>query len=148
MTRSQLIFIAAAGSAALLIGALLFQWAGYAPCQLCMWQRWPHLAAVIVGALAFLLPARIWPWLGALAALATAGVAAFHTGVERKWWDGLQSCSGDAGGLTGDLLSTDAVKVIACDEIAWQMFGLSMANLNLIASLVLAAIWVAAARKA
>lgn len=147
MTRSQISFVAAAGSAALLIGALLFQWAGYAPCQLCMWQRWPHLAAVGIGLLALLVPARIWPWLGALAALTTAGVAAFHTGVERKWWDGLASCSGDTSGLTGDLLSTEAVKVIACDDIAWQMFGLSMANLNLLASLCLAGLWISAARK-
>ena len=42
---------AAAGSAALLIAALGFQALGYAPCELCILQRWPHLAAVITGLL-------------------------------------------------------------------------------------------------
>lgn len=147
MTKTQLICLASFGSAALLIGALLFQWAGYAPCQLCMWQRWPHLVAVIAGGLALIVPARIWPWIGALGAFTSAGVAGFHTGVERKWWDGLQSCSGTANPLGGDLLSTDIAKVIACDEIAWQMLGLSMANLNLLASIALGLIWIAAARR-
>ena len=37
-------------SAALLLGALGFQYLGrLPPCEMCLWQRWPHLAAAIVG---------------------------------------------------------------------------------------------------
>ena len=41
--------LAAAGSAALLAGAFFFQARGYAPCELCLLQRWPHAAAVAIG---------------------------------------------------------------------------------------------------
>ena len=46
MTRTQLILLAAGGSAALLIAAWTFQAIGYAPCKMCLWQRWPHAAAM------------------------------------------------------------------------------------------------------
>lgn len=154
MTRQRfLVLIASGGSAALLLGALGFQYlGGLAPCPLCILQRWPHLAAVLIGALALWLGGRLLPLLGALAALTTAGIGLFHAGVELKWWEGLQSCSsGSIAGLsTADLLdpSKDIAAVVRCDAIAWQMFGLSMAGWNMVISLGLALIWLAAARRA
>ena len=41
--------LAGAGSAFLLLAALAFQAAGYAPCELCILQRWPHVAAALLG---------------------------------------------------------------------------------------------------
>lgn len=151
MSRTTLILLAAGGSAALLAAAFGFQHiGGYAPCQMCLWQRWPHAAAVAIGLLALLLQGRTLPWLGALAALATAGIAAYHSGVERKWWPGPASCSsGSIEGLSVDQLLDPTIVVAApvpCDEIVWQMFGLTMPNLNLLASLALAAVWVMAAQ--
>ncbi len=153
MTRNLLIVLAAAGSLALLLGAFGFQYiGGLAPCQLCLWQRWPHAAAVLIGVLALWLGNRVWPMLGAAAALTTAGIGMFHVGIEQKWWDGLASCTVDTlNGLSGaDLLNT-AITVGApasCDAIAWQMMGISMAGWNVIASLGLAVLWVLAARRA
>lgn len=152
-TRQQmLVVVAAGGSALLLAGALAFQYlGGLAPCTLCVWQRWPHLAAVLIGLAALAFGGRWLPLLGALAALTTAGIGLFHMGVELKWWEGLASCSGGsiAGISAADLLDpTVAVgTVVRCDAIAWQMFGLSMAGWNMLASLLLAVIWLAAARR-
>ncbi len=153
MTRTALIILAAGGSAALLLGAFGFQLLGYAPCQMCLWQRWPHAAAVLIGLLALALPGRILPILGALAALTTAGIGVFHTGVERGWWEGITACAGagDIGGLSGaDLLDTSrevGPPLIRCDEVAWEFLWLSMASWNAILSLALAFIWIAAARR-
>ena len=83
MTRTSLVLLAAGGSFLLLAGAFLFQALGWAPCAMCLWQRWPHAAAVLIGALALALPGRLLPLLGALAAATTAGIAVFHSGVER-----------------------------------------------------------------
>lgn len=149
MTRRNLIILAAFGSVALLAGAFLFQFAGYAPCELCLWQRWPHAIAAAFGLIAViwsLRPSVIWPLLGCVAMIVSIGLAAFHTGVERKWWDGLQSCSGQRA-LGADLLSTEGADVILCDQITWQLFGLSMANYNLVYSLALAGLWIMAARR-
>lgn len=153
MTRTQLIGLATLGSTVLLLGAFGFQHiGGLAPCKLCLWQRWPHAAAIVIGAVALAFGTRVLAVLGGFAALATAGVGIYHTGVERKWWEGPSSCSGggnDLGTLSGaDLLSLDApVSVVMCDQVAWQMLGLSMASWNAVAALILAAIWFAAAAK-
>jgi disulfide bond formation protein DsbB len=38
--------------------------------------------------------------------------------------------------------------IVLCDQISWQLFGLSMANYNAIISLVLMGVWIMAARRA
>jgi disulfide bond formation protein DsbB len=150
VSRNALILTAAAGSLALLLGALVFQYlGGMAPCKLCLWQRWPHAAAVAIGLPALWLPGRILPLAGALAALATGGIGAFHSGVERGWWDGPASCtSGPVAGLSTDALMAQimAAPLVRCDAIPWEMFTLSMASWNVLASLVFALIWLMAAR--
>ena len=151
--RNTLVLLAAGGSALLLLGAFGFQHlGGLAPCELCLWQRWPHAAAVLLGVLALFLGGRWLPFLGMNAALAAAGLGLYHTGVERGWWAGPAACSGDGGGLTGmtgaDLLSTEiATPIVMCDEVAWQLLGLSMASWNMAASLALALLWLAAATR-
>lgn len=154
MSRTLLICLAAAGSAALLFGAYGFQHlGGLAPCKMCLWQRWPHAAAIAIGILLLLGGPKALAWLGTLAALATAGIGLYHAGVEWKFWPGPTSCSGggtDLGALDGGaLLSLDTpTGVVMCDEIVWQLLGLSMAGWNAVISLGLAALWIMATRRA
>ena len=150
MTRAQLVVMASMGSFALLAGAFVFQYLGYAPCKMCIWQRYPHGVAIGIGALFMVTGAAVLPWLGAIAAAVTGAVGAFHVGVEQKWWDGPASCSGGGlGNATGaDLLNMDAVRVVMCDEVSWQLLGISMPGWNALFSFGLVAIWIAAARRA
>lgn len=146
-----LILLAGLGSVALLGGAFAFQYiGGLAPCTLCLWQRWPHAAAILIMILALLWkPTRWVALLGALAALATAGIGVFHVGVEQGWWEGLTSCTG--GTISNidvaDLLNpnADVAAPVRCDAIAWSMFGISMAGWNALISLGLAGLWILAA---
>jgi disulfide bond formation protein DsbB len=151
LTRTNLIFLAAGGSLLLLAGAFLFQSLGYLPCKMCLWQRWPHFAAVVIGVLAVVSGQRILAWAGGLAALTTAGIGIYHSGVERAFWEGPASCTGAGpglGGLTGaDLLSLDAPALVLCDQVSWEFLTLSMASWNALFSLVLVALWVMAARR-
>lgn len=148
MSARQNMVLAAAGSLALLVGAYIFQALGYAPCKMCLWQRWPHFAAVALGLVALVWPSRIVAALGAIALLTSAGLGVYHGGVERGWWQGPGSCSGgrDLGGLSGaDLLSTEAIDhIVMCDQVAWSFAGLSMASWNAAFSLVLALLWASA----
>lgn len=149
MTRNLMILLSAGGSAALLAGAFLFQALGYPPCAMCLWQRWPHAAAILIGVLALRFPGRVLPLLGAIAAATTAAIGVFHTGVERDWWEGPSSCSGGRSleGLTGaDLLTITGPRVVMCDEVSWELFSLSMASWNAILSLVLVIGWIIAFR--
>lgn len=153
MTRNQLIIVAAGGSLGLLLGAFAFQYiGGLIPCVLCLYQRWPHAAAVLIGLLGLKIGGRILPLLGALAAATSAGIGVFHVGVEQKWWEGLATCTVDTlSGVSGaDLLNTDLTvgAPVRCDAIPWEMFGVSMAGWNVIVSGLLVLIWLAAARRA
>ena len=111
------------------------------------------MAAIGIGAFAVLaiLPARLFAGLGALAAIATAGIGAYHTGVERKWWEGPASCSG---GGVADQSAQDlfaqimAAPLVRCDEVPWEMLGLSMASWNAVVSLALVGLWLVAWRAA
>ena len=149
-TSTQLIAFSALSSALILGGAFVFQALGYAPCKLCLWQRWPHAAAIVIGGVALGTGKKALAWLGAVSAAITSALGFYHSGVERKLWEGPSSCTG---GGVGDLSVEDlmsqinAAPLIRCDEIPWEFLGLTMANLNALGSLVLVFVWIAAATK-
>ncbi|MGP9803830.1 disulfide bond formation protein B [Paracoccus sp. NSM] len=153
MNGTQLSLLAGAGSGFLLIAALGFQAAGYAPCELCILQRWPHVAAVAVAGLVWLTGrVRALAVLGMIAAGAAMGLALYHVGVEIGWWQGPAHCSGGVGDLaqlsTAELMTRlQAAPVVRCDEVAWRFMGISMAGWNAILSAGLAGLWLLAARK-
>ncbi|MCC5983916.1 MAG: disulfide bond formation protein B [Rhodobacteraceae bacterium] len=151
-----LVLLAAAGSAGLLLAALAFEHlGGLAPCPLCIWQRWPHVVA-LAGALAVVLPGSLggawWALVGAGGAATSGGIGVYHAGVEQGWWSGPTACAAaqDLSGMSAeDLLEAIlAAPVVRCDEIPWEMFGLSMAAWNAVASFALAGVWLASLRRA
>ncbi|MDE0968915.1 MAG: disulfide bond formation protein B [Octadecabacter sp.] len=149
MTKSKYITIAAFGSFALIASAFAFQFLGYAPCKMCLWQRYPHVIAIIIGMLALVLN-RLQTQLailGSSAALTTGAIGVYHTGVERDWWEGPTSCSGSGILDPNNLLSTDISSLVMCDDVVWSLMGLSMASFNALFSFALVGIWIAAARR-
>jgi disulfide bond formation protein DsbB len=138
------------GSLALLLGALGFQYlGGLAPCHLCLLQRWPHAIAIALGLLLLAWPRRPLALIAALVVLAGAGIAGYHVGVEQGWWQGPASCTAPVPGASsaGDLLDQIlATPVVLCDQVAWSLWGISMAGWNAILSLGLAWLWWRAAQ--
>jgi disulfide bond formation protein DsbB len=123
---------------ALLGGALFSQYVGgLHPCEMCLWQRWPHGFAILVAALAFLFPAssrnaRLFTALAAIAIAVSGAIGVYHAGVELKLWEGLTRCSTN-GALTLDELMK--VPLVRCDQIQFTFLGISMAGWNAILSL-------------
>ena len=152
MSPRLLFGLAGLGSALLLLGALAFQLiGGLAPCPMCIWQRWPHLAGVLIAVAAIALPRRTRSLAvaGGLVMLVSAGLGVFHTGVEQGWWEGPSSCvGGSVEGVSADQLLDQIMRapLVRCDEIVWELLGLTMAGWNAAWSVVLAGLWVAAAR--
>ncbi len=135
-------------------------WGGLLPCILCLYQRWPHAAALAFGIAALLLFrvgatrwARLFTLSAGLALLVSAGIGAFHMGVEWRWWAGTASCGSTLGaGGSIEALRTALLEtpVVRCDEAAWSFLGLSMAGYNFLLSGVvgLLVLWRAAQARA
>ncbi len=151
MSRNRAVLLAGLGSLGLLIGALLFQYVGdMAPCKMCYWQRYPHVGAIVIAGIILITGIGVFAVLGLLSALITAGIGGFHAGVEQRWWEGPQSCTS----TSIDNLSTEellaqimSAPMVRCDEIPWQMFGLSMAGWNMVVSICLAVLWTIAIKQ-
>lgn len=131
-------FLTLAIPSLLMLGAIASQLiGGLHPCEMCIWQRWPHGIAIVLALAAMVLHGR--PELSrkltyaALAMIAVSGlIAVFHAGVEQKWWEGFTTCT--AGGATTmeEILNAPLVR---CDEIPWSLLGLSLAGWNAVISL-------------
>jgi disulfide bond formation protein DsbB len=152
--RARAVWIAAA-SVAILAAVWIFQAFGYAPCELCLTQRYAFYAAIPLALVTALISrsahglARAGFGLMALLFAANAVFAAYHAGVEYHWWPGPTACTG---GMTGSLNVNDlvnslnSVKVVRCDEVQLRIAGLSLAGWNVAASAVLAIYAAVAAR--
>lgn len=127
---------------ALMAGALGSQFIGHlVPCEMCVWQRWPHVAAIVVALLAFVVRPRPVTMLfvlfaGVLIALSGA-IGVFHAGVEYHWWQGITACTTDLkAGNPMDILNEALRKpLVRCDVPQWSLFGISLAGFNAIFSL-------------
>ncbi len=145
----------AAASIAILAAVWIFQGMGYAPCELCLTQRYAFYAAIPLALLTSLVAgrsqhglARAGFFLLALIFAASAVLAAYHVGVEQHWWAGPTACTGGPGSLdVNDLVKAlDSVKVVRCDEVQLRIAGLSLAGWNVVASAILAVYAALAAR--
>jgi disulfide bond formation protein DsbB len=139
-------------SAAVLGAALLSQyWGGLAPCELCLAERWPWAVAIVIAFVATMVGRRpALPWVALLlgGVFAVGSVLAFyHVGVERHWFAGPSACTAAPGAATtvaalkAQLLQQQPVR---CDEPAWSLWGISLAGWNLVASIAMAGVCLAA----
>lgn len=150
-------FAVAIAAAATITGALIFQAIGYAPCKLCLEQRYAYYAAIPLAALAAFVAtaqpklARLLLLIVGLLLLANAIFGVYHAGVEWGWWLGPTDCSpvGGAGvtGQAGSLLQQmQTARVANCSEAALRIFGLSLAGWSAIICAALSAIALRAAK--
>lgn len=151
--------LAVLASLLMLGGAHAFEIFGkMAPCPLCLRQRdvyWAAMAMAVVGLILwqrkpahrYLVALNVM--LG-LVFITGAVVAAYHAGVEWKFWAGPAGCSGgamtDLGGI--DLLDSlsKPIATVSCSDAPWRMFGVSMAGYNAAASVAFAIFSFLAAR--
>jgi len=117
MNIYRLVGIATLGSIAVLCSAFFFEYVlGYSACKMCIWQR-----------------------------LTTAGIGFYHAGVEYRLWSGPSSCTSN---INTEISASDLLNQILdapitrCDDVVWDLFGISMAGWNGILSLGLFGVWV------
>jgi disulfide bond formation protein DsbB len=133
-------------ASALVLGtALLSQyWGGLAPCELCLLQRWPWAAVIVVSLVLVLVGERArLDWVALVLGLvfAVSVVFAFyHVGVEQHWFAGPSACTAAPGSATTlEQMKQQILGAapVLCDRPAWTLFGVSLAGWNLLASLIM-----------
>lgn len=119
---------------------------GLEPCVLCLWQRVPFALAAIIAASGLVARHPGYRLLSiALSAVVFAlgaALAFFHVGVQQHWWSSVPGCGGvPVSGMSLEDLSAAALAnpPKPCDVVDWQLFGLSLAGWNTLASTALAA---------
>jgi disulfide bond formation protein DsbB len=135
---------------ATIVTAYVFESFGYAPCPLCLQERYAYYFAVPATLVAFFAAraesftlTRILLVLVAVAFLVNAVVGVYHAGVEWKWWAGPTSCSGGTAvewGAGGVASSIEHPQVVSCSEARWRFLWLSFAGWNAVVSALLAGI--------
>jgi disulfide bond formation protein DsbB len=123
----------------LIAGALGFQYLGHvSPCEMCHWQRWPHIAAALLGlVIVRLAPGQgrslAWLMVGLIAISGLIGL--YQSGMQWGLLPGPTSCSGHR-----FVIGSAMVPDVQCDVVTWSLFGLSLATYNAIFSFGLAAL--------
>lgn len=148
-TPREALMALAALSMAALIAAFIAQYVfGLEPCILCLWQRVPYAIAVFAGMAGLYFSPRPFLWVMALLFAAGAATAFFHVGVEQLWWEGTNACTHQFDPDNLEALREQILKPKPrCDEVAWSLFGISMAGYNVMMSAAMAAAAVYFARR-
>lgn len=156
MAPALLIAVLAAAAPLFALGSET--WWGLAPCELCLWQRWPYWVAAGLAALGIVLPGRartVLLVLAGLGALVSAAIGGFHVGVEQHWWPSpLPGCAaatvaGGSNSIDDMMRSLAAAPNKPCDAATYliERLPLSMAAMNLIYGLGLGALALVLARR-
>ena len=128
---------------ALLGGAYGSQYfGGLHPCEMCWWQRYAHMVALVPALLAIspvvdARRSRLFVLLAALAIAVSGAIGFYHAGVELKVFPGFTTCTAPvAAGSTADALKQIiATPFVRCDQVQWSFLGISLAGWNAIISL-------------
>lgn len=140
--RPMALGVATASAVALAFAFALQHVFGVAPCNLCIWERWPYVVAVVAALGGVMLGRpRAGLALAGLALLGNAGLAAYHVGVEQGWLALPEGCAaaGQASSL-GDLRAQLQTAPARCDQVAAAWLGVSLAAWNGLYALGLAAL--------
>ena len=137
-------------SLSMILFALISEYVfGFAPCSLCLIQRYPHILVAVTSVwLIFFRTHNVFLYpVNTLVMASSIILASFHVGVEQSIFQGPQSCSSSnlplvseksAEVLLKEILNTS---IIRCNEVTWSFMGLSMATWNLILSIALFIGW-------
>lgn len=140
--RSLILILLAAAAVA---GATLVSqyWGGLAPCELCLYERWPYYGAVGLALLALAFPVFGAQALALLTLvfIASAGLGFYHVGVEQHWFQGPTACT-SSGHVPQTLEELKAMiartQAVMCDQVQWSLWGVSLAGWNFVASMLIA----------
>jgi disulfide bond formation protein DsbB len=118
---------------------------GHKPCNLCFIERIPYLLSVLLIAITIILKKFEKTVLILLSLFFIFGTAIsfYHFGIEQGFFSESLICSlekNDSNLSRGDILKQLKQTTISCKDITFRFFGLSLATINTVISLILSVI--------
>ncbi len=115
---------------------------GHKPCKLCIYQRFPYFISIFIILNIIIIKRYIKISLLMLSLVSLVGsiVAFYHFGIEQGFFNESLVCevgSLDQNFSTEDLLKQLGNNAVSCKTVTFRVFGLSLASINTIFSLVL-----------
>ena len=113
------------------------------PCVLCIYQRIPYIVAIFVCFLGFASQKKIiWLFFLALTFISSSILSGYHVGIENSIFEEFSGCTSENINITNklDLLNNLKKTMPSCKNVDFKLFGLSLATINLIISLIISAI--------
>ena len=115
------------------------------PCNLCLIERIPYLAAIIFISLIFILNKfeKIISLIVGLFFIFGAVVSFYHFGIEQGFFNESLVCdlnNKNKASSTQDLLKQLEEQTVSCKDVTFKVLGLSLATFNTIISIILSAI--------
>ena len=118
---------------------------GHKPCNLCLIERLPYISAIIIITLGLILKKfeKVIIILLILVFVAATIISFYHFGIEQGFFKESLVCNLDNN--INNLSKEDLIKelqqqIISCKDVDFRIFGLSLATINTIISLVLSVI--------
>lgn len=140
--QNQILIILGIFYSSILLSAYFIQYVlNIPPCQLCYYQRYPYYFATIVIILSFfkIINFKQVLIILLLTSFISASLSFYHIGVEQSFFNELSSCTSDTKASNTENLLKELQKqpIISCKNISFQIFGLSLATINFILSIIL-----------
>ena len=115
------------------------------PCNLCLIERIPYFAAIILISLIFILNKfeKIISLIVGLFFIFGAAVSFYHFGIEQGFFSESLVCDlGNSNKATSarDLLKQLEENTVSCKDVTFRILGLSLATFNTIISIIISAI--------
>ena len=120
---------------------------GHKPCNLCIIERIPYIAAIILISLIFILNRyqKIISSLILIFFIFGAVVSFYHFGIEQGFFSESLVCDlGNSQPLNKEELLNQLKKaeIVSCKDVTFRFFGLSLATINTVISLILSGIMI------
>ena len=118
---------------------------GHKPCNLCLIERLPYIFAIIIISLGLILKKfeKAIIILLILIFIAATIISFYHFGIEQGFFKESLVCNLDSS-ITNlskeDLIKELQQQTVSCKDVSFRIFGLSLATINTIISLILSVI--------
>ena len=113
------------------------------PCRLCLYQRIPYLISIFICFFGFNYYKNfLWMYLLLILFIISTILAGYHVGIENSIFEEFSGCTNKNTNITDklDLLNSLKKTMPSCKDVDFKLFGLSLATINLIISLIISAI--------